>query len=154
MGEHRCHVYVWIQYLGLKYRSAFEIEMVITMSIKSKPKIYIASPYSKGDPAINAHFQCKIFDTLMDDGRCTPIAPLWSHFQHAMFPRRYEDWLQYDLELLDGCAGCIRLNAEIPELGYVQADSQGADREVAKFKDTGRPVFLSLNELYAWLDVG
>jgi len=49
--------------------------------------IYIASPYTSGDVAMNTHFQCKVFDELLSDGRVIPIAPLWSHFQHTVFPR-------------------------------------------------------------------
>ncbi|MEE9398392.1 MAG: hypothetical protein V3V31_15425 [Methylococcales bacterium] len=58
-----------------------------------KPTVYIASPYSKGDPAANAHFQCKIFDELLSSGLVLPVAPLWSHFQHMMFPRLYKELL-------------------------------------------------------------
>ena len=53
----------------------------------NKPIVYIASPYTKGDVSINVHFQCKIFDELMDDGIVFPVVPLWSHFQHTIFPR-------------------------------------------------------------------
>src|SRR4051812_47449802 len=32
----------------------------------TKPVVYIASPYSRGDAAINTHFQCQLWDKLMD----------------------------------------------------------------------------------------
>jgi hypothetical protein len=51
-----------------------------------KPIVYIASAYTKGDPAVNVHFQCKIFDELLGDGVVWPYAPLVSHFQHTVFP--------------------------------------------------------------------
>lgn len=118
----------------------------------SRPVVYIASPYSKGDPAINTHFQCSVFDRLMNDGRVLPVAPLWSHFQHTLFPRRYEDWVSYDLALLARYDACLRLAAEVPALGYAVSESSGADGEVKKFEEMGKPVFRSVEELYSWVD--
>lgn len=116
----------------------------------SKPTVYIASPYTKGDPAINSHFQCKIFDKLLTEGLVLPVAPLHSHFQHLLFPRPYQDWIAYDLEMLKLYDCCFRLDAHIPELGYVQRESSGADGEVEAFKKMGKPVFFSIGDLYVW----
>lgn len=74
-----------------------------------KPIVYIASPYSSGDPAINTHFQCKVFDEILRDGRAWPVAPLWSHYQHTLFPRPYSDWIAYDQALLKLYDACLRL---------------------------------------------
>ena len=117
----------------------------------AKPVVYIASPYSKGDPAINTHFQCRIFDQLMDDGLVWPVAPLWSHFQHTLFPRAYQDWIAYDLALLPRYDACLRLNSEFPDLRYSEDRSSGADREAAEFKRMGKPVFYSIEDLYDWV---
>lgn len=114
--------------------------------------VYIASPYSKGDAAINTHFQCRVFDRLMNDGRVWPVAPLWTHFQHTLFPRRYEDWIAYDRALLELYDACLRLNAEFAETGYSEARSSGADGEVEYFKSVGKPVFYSIESLYQALD--
>ena len=118
----------------------------------SKPVVYVASPYTKGDPAINTHFQCRVFDDLMNDGKVWPYIPLTSHFLHCMFPRDYKDWIAYDLALIDRFDACLRLNAEHPQLDYCVKESSGADGEVARFKELGRPVFYSKDELYAWVD--
>jgi hypothetical protein len=123
----------------------------MTTSTKSKPIVYIASPYTKGDPAINARFQCQVFDELMADGKVWPYAPLWSHFQHSVFPRHYQEWIDYDLALLPRFDACLRLNSEFPALGYVQAQSSGADGEVALFAKLGKPVFYNKIDLYTWL---
>ncbi len=117
-----------------------------------KPIIYIASPYTNGDPAINVRFQCRIFNQLLSEGRVWPIAPLWTHFQHILFPRPYEDWLKYDKALLPLYDGCLRLNAEEPELNYVEERSSGADGEVEAFKLMGKPVFYSIESLYEWVE--
>lgn len=118
----------------------------------NKPTVYIASPYSRGDVALNTHFQCKIFDQLLNDGRVLPIAPLWSHFQHLMFPRPYEDWIRYDQELLRLYDCCLRLPAEIKQPVYMERKSTGADAEVETFKNMQKPVFYSIEGLYAWVD--
>ncbi len=116
----------------------------------TRPVVYIASPYSKGDPAINTHFQCRMFDQMLNDGVVWPVAPLWSHFQHTLYPRQYQDWVAYDAAMIPRYDACVRLNAEHPELKYSQADSSGADKEVEEFKRLGKPVFYSLADLYAW----
>lgn len=85
----------------------------------TKPKVYIASPYTIGSRTINAEFQCKIFDRLMHDGLVTPIAPLWSHFQHCLFPRPWKEWIEYDLEMIPLYDACLRLNVCFPNLPYI-----------------------------------
>ena len=116
-----------------------------------KPIVYIASPYTTGDSAINALFQCKIFNQLMDDAKVWPVAPLWTHFQHTLFPRAYKDWIAYDKAMLPLYDACLRLNAEIPQLNYSESESSGADAEVDYFKSVGKPVFYSIESLYDWV---
>jgi len=117
-----------------------------------KPTVYIASPYTKGDVAMNTNFQCKIFDRLLDDGRVLPIAPLWSHFQHTVFPRAYQDWIDYDQALLPLYDACLRLTATVAGVEYEQHQSSGADAEAETFKKMGKPVFTEIEDLYKWLD--
>lgn len=116
----------------------------------SKPTVFIASPYTKGDPVMNANFQCRIFDRLLHDKLVLPVAPLWTHFQHVVFPRAYQDWIDYDQEMLKLYDCCLRLDATFPELGYLQHESTGADAEVEAFHQLGKPVFFSVDALYEW----
>lgn len=121
----------------------------------NKPFVYVASPYTKGDPAINVHFQCEIFNNMIDEGSCIPYLPLWSHFQHLVFPRPYEDWIAYDNAWIEGHKfdACLRLNAscEMPNgTIYEEMKSSGADNEVALFEKLGLPVFYNFVDLYAW----
>ena len=95
----------------------------------TRPVVYIASPYSKGDPAINTHFQCQVFDQMLNDGVVWPVAPLWSHFQHTMYPRQYQDWVAYDAAMIPRYDACVRLNAEHPELKYSQAIHPGPTKK-------------------------
>jgi len=115
----------------------------------SKPVVYIASPYTKGDVAINTRFQCEIFDQLMNEGIVWPVAPLWSHFQHTIFPRPYTDWIAYDLAMIPRYDACLRLAAIHKK--YVQAESSGATNEVFEFKRLNKPVFYSIENLYKWV---
>jgi hypothetical protein len=117
-----------------------------------RPIVYIASPYSKGDPAINTHFQCETWNRLIDDGKVWPVAPLWSHFQDVAFPRDYHNWVDYDLALIPRYDACLRVNPEYPQLGYAESRSSGADNEVTEFRRLGKPVFYSISDLYAWVD--
>jgi hypothetical protein len=117
-----------------------------------KPIVYIASPYTRGDVAMNTHFQCKVFNQMLDDGKAWPVAPLWSHFQHTIFPRPYKDWIAYDQALLHLYDACVRLTANVEEAKYTQHESTGADGEVATFRRLGKPVFTSLGDLYRWIN--
>ena len=116
--------------------------------MNKKPIVYIASPYSKGDPCINTHFQCKIFNDLMNDGFVWPIIPLLSHFQHTVFPRPYKDWIEYDLALIPLYDACLRLDVVIGD--YIVKESSGADGEVALFNKLNKPVFYDKEALYKW----
>lgn len=117
-----------------------------------KPIVYIASPYTRGDVAINTFFQCKVFNQLLDDKKVWPIAPLWSHFQHTVFPRKYEDWIEYDQALLRLYDACLRVNPDFPQWDYKETQSSGADNEVKTFQELGKPVFYSIEDLYEWVD--
>lgn len=122
-----------------------------------RPLIYVASPYTKGDPTINTHFQCRVFDRLLTDGIVIPFVPLWSHFQHCILPRHYQDWIDYDLDFIRaaGFDACLRLNATNPNLpDYIITESSGADGEVALFDELGKPTYYSIDELYAAVESG
>jgi len=118
----------------------------------AKPIVYIASPYTQGDVAINTHFQCQVFNQLMDDGLVWPVAPLWAHFQHTIFPRPYRDWVDYDNAFLKFYDACLRVNPNYPDLNYTETQSVGADAEVKYFIAAGKRVFCSIEELYAWVN--
>ena len=99
-------------------------------------KIYLASPYTIGDIAVNVKLQIDTVDTLITMG-FAPFAPLYSHFQHMAHPRDYHDWIKLDLEWVSVCDCILRLGGE----------SSGADGEVAYAKKLGIPVFYSIEAL-------
>ncbi len=77
-------------------------------------------------------------DVLLSAGFC-PFVPHLSFFWNIVCPRPYEDWLRLDLEWLACCEALVRLEGE----------SSGADREVARAKELGIPVYFGL---HAFLD--
>lgn len=102
-------------------------------------KVYIASPYTKGDIAVNVKAQIDCVDKLMNLG-FAPFAPLYSHFQHMAHPRPYEDWIKVDKEWVLACDCVLRLPGE----------SSGADREVELAIPNRKPVFYSIRTLVKW----
>ena len=99
-------------------------------------KVYIASPYTRGDIAKNVKRQMDCVNELINMGYA-PFAPLMSHFQHIIHPQPYEKWLELDMEWLEQCDYLLRL----------PGDSKGADMEVKRAKEIGMPTFYSTNEL-------
>lgn len=112
--------------------------------------VYIASPYTRGHQASNVRTQLMAWDAMFDMG-VSPVAPLWTHYQHIFTPRSYEEWTEYDNAIIDRCDACYRSGSNCPVTGYKQYESDGADTEVKRFTDAGKPVFYSLLALQEWL---
>ena len=98
--------------------------------------VYISSPYTIGDVAMNVRRQLEMSDRLMTLGYC-PVAPLLTHFQHICFPRPYEDWMRLDLEMISRCDVLLRMEGE----------SSGADREMDHAISHRIPIMYSVDEL-------
>ena len=101
-------------------------------------RVYIAGPYTGGDPAVNTAVAMKAWHELADVG-FVPFCPHLSHFLHIHQARPYAEWLKHDLCWMHVCHAMLRLPGE----------SHGADAEEAEF---GGPVFHSVNDLCAWRD--
>lgn len=102
-----------------------------------KIRVYIASPYTIGDPAANVRRQMEAANLLIGSG-FAPFIPLLYHFQHITFPRPYEDWMALDLTWITVCNCLLRLEGE----------SAGADREVEHAQKNNIPVFYSIDKLF------
>lgn len=105
-------------------------------------KIYIASPYTVGDTAVNVKRQIDTASKLMDLG-FVPFWPLHSHFLHMAHPKPYEDWLNMDFEWLPVCDAVLRLSG----------DSSGAEKEVVLARQLDIPVFSTIDELVGVMGV-
>jgi len=88
-------------------------------------RIYIASPYTKGDVAVNVRESMWAFHRILDlnssfkNLSLVPHCPLLYHFLHIIKPRAYSEWLNLDLSWVKTCNVLVRLPGE----------SKGADEE-------------------------
>ena len=99
-------------------------------------KVYIASPYTLGDVAVNVKNQIDTADKLIEFG-FAPFVPLYSHFQHMAHPQPYQIWTKLDLEWVEVCDILLRLPGE----------SSGADNEVEFAKQLGIPIAYSIEDI-------
>lgn len=99
-------------------------------------RVYIASPYTNGDPFINVRRQIDAGEELIQAG-FIPYLPLLSHYHHQIYPHSYETWCSLDLAWVEVCNALLRL------LGK----SKGADGEVERAFKLGIPVYYSIAEL-------
>jgi len=104
--------------------------------MKTKVKVYIASQYSVGDKIENVNRQITMADKLMNLG-FIPFVPLYSHYQHTLYPRSYDSWMELDYTWIDSCDCLLRLTGE----------SSGADKEIEYALSIGIPAFYSVLEL-------
>src|ERR671925_231917 len=98
--------------------------------------VYIASPYTKGDVAVNVRNSFLVADELLAHGFC-PFPPLYSHFWHFLSPKPYETWLELDKMWVKACDCLLRMPGE----------SSGADGEVEFAEANGIPVFYTVEAL-------
>jgi hypothetical protein len=107
---------------------------------EDRPLVYIAGPYSNGDPVWNTNKMIKIGNELQDTGLVTTFVPHLSLFLHAIDPRPYEHWLEWDIALLKRCDALLR----VPGL------SSGADKEEVYAVQKDMPVFDDQSLLIKW----
>jgi hypothetical protein len=98
--------------------------------------VYIASPYTKGDVAVNVRNSFLVADELVRLG-FVPFPPLFSHFWHFLSPKPYETWITLDREWVLRCDCLLRMGGE----------SGGADAEVDLAAENKIPVFYSIDDL-------
>jgi hypothetical protein len=110
--------------------------------MQPKPLVYIAGPYSSGDPVHNTHYAVRCATNLLRDGRVTPFVPHLTLLWHAITPLPYELWCAYDLEILARCDAVLRL----------PGPSDGADEEVFAAHRLDLPVFEDEQALLTWAD--
>ena len=104
--------------------------------MEKKIKVYIASPYTKGDVGTNVREQILTGHKLMKLGFC-PFIPELYHFVHIVCPLEYDEVMDMDLRWLECCDCVLRLPGE----------SKGADMEVEQAKKLGLKVYYSIDEL-------
>jgi hypothetical protein len=98
--------------------------------------IYIAGPYSKGDPVTNTGDAIRAANILAERGYI-PFIPHLTLFWHLLHPHDIKFWYKYDDEWLKKCDCLLRLPGE----------SEGADAEVVTARIFGIPVYYSTEEI-------
>jgi hypothetical protein len=109
--------------------------------LKKAKLVFISTPYTKPDVGTNIHRAVKVFNQLLDEGKCVPMCMLWTHFFHCIHNRSYEDWLAYCMIHIPLCDALLVLPGE----------SSGVEREVEIAKALGIPVFYDIESLNKWL---
>jgi hypothetical protein len=107
--------------------------------MKTKKMVYVAGPYTGGDPEENTMEAMRAGAKLWKLG-LVPFVPHLSHFWHKYFPLSYVQWLAYDIQILKRCDALLRLKGVSP----------GADQEIEFAKIFNIPVFHSIPELLTW----
>ena len=98
--------------------------------------VYIAGPYTRGDPVTNTGDAIRMADILVSVGYI-PFIPHLSLLWHLLRPHALDFWYEYDLAWLDKCDCLLRLSGESP----------GADKEVEYAITKQIPVYYSVDEL-------
>lgn len=98
-------------------------------------KVYVAGPYTGGDPAVNTRTAMLAGAALIEAGHY-PFIPHLFHFLHLLSPQPYEVWTDQDFAWLPECGALIRLPGE----------SRGSDAEVEVARKLGIPVYGSVEE--------
>lgn len=108
-----------------------------------KKLIYVASPYTaktEAERLSNVNRQICAGEQIANFGAYAYL-PLLSHYWDAMFPRKWEFWIEMCKNMVPRCDGLIRLSG----------DSRGADIEVEFALSKNIPVFYTFGKLDEWL---
>lgn len=106
-----------------------------------KPFVYVAGPMTKPDPITNAHHTVRAYaDRLLHDKIVVPFLPQLMITWNLVTPHPYEEWLEYDRQVLEHMHAVLRIPGESP----------GADREVVWARELGLPVLHDVEQLYDW----
>lgn len=95
----------------------------------TKPLVYVAGPMSSNPlAAVRTSLPC--FRILRNAG-AIPFMPQWSVIAEIVEPWPYEQYMDYDFDIIRRCDGLVRLPGASP----------GADREWALAEERGMPRF-------------
>lgn len=109
----------------------------------AKIKVYIASAYTIGDTAKNVKAQIDVTNELYRLGFNVFAPIVGTHFQHMVYPKPYDFWLDLDYEWIAVCDCLLRLPGE----------SKGADKEVRHAERIGKKVFNNIVDIeYYYMD--
>lgn len=103
-------------------------------------RVYVAGPYTLGDPVINVRKAIEAGQQLLEAGH-SPYVPHLTMFWHFLFPADPSVWYELDNEWLAVSEALVRLPGE----------SVGADNEATLAAARFIPVFYSVDEFLGWV---
>lgn len=104
-----------------------------------KSWIYIAGPYSLGDPVQNTRTVIDVAERMVPFD-VMPIIPHLTLLWDIIHPKRPRFWYEYTLQILRRCDALYR----------VPGESAGADLEVEWALKHNMPVFYDWSEFVKW----
>lgn len=108
--------------------------------VENKPLIYVAGPYSDGDPIENTRRAVRAADELLDTGMFHVVVPHTSLIYHAISPKIHAVWVELGCALARRCDAVLRLSGVSP----------GADAEVREASALGKPIFTDAQDAIRW----
>ncbi len=99
-------------------------------------RIYIAGPYTKGDPVVNIRRMIMTAERIIAAGHI-PFVPLLYHLWHLMSPHDYSYWMALDRAWIEVCDALVWLDGE----------SSGTQEDIALAEYLGKAVY-SETELF------
>lgn len=106
---------------------------------KQKLWVYVSAPYTLPDPVTNTRTAIEAGTLILKAGH-VPIIPHLSLLWHFLYPRPWEEWIAYDLDLIARCDLVLRLPGA----------STGADIEVEHAIRIGKDVLTSPANKIDW----
>lgn len=97
-------------------------------------RVYVSGPYTQGNVNTNVRRAMDAGALILDAGH-EPFVPHLCHFWDVTCPRSYDQWLRWCLSWVEVCDVLLRLPGA----------SSGADREVARARELGIPMFEDLS---------
>ena len=105
------------------------------MKFFARDWIYVAGPYTKGDPILHTRNAILAGSKLYDAG-WFPYVPHLSMLWHTVDPRPLQFWYDFDYQPLKKCDAFVRLPGE----------STGADLELEKAREWGLVIYDTVDE--------
>ena len=94
-----------------------------------KKRVYVAGPYTQGDPILNIRKAIQVGEEILNLGH-TPFVPHTNYAWNMLYPHDSQVWYDWDIEWLKVCDVLVR----------IPGDSVGADKEEEIARDLGIPV--------------
>lgn len=107
----------------------------------TKPLIYVAGPYTDGEPILNVRKAIETGEVLRSAG-AIPLVPHLSHFSHFFAPHDYDVWIEQGLKYLERCDALFRIEGHSP----------GSVTEVDAARKWRIPCFITMPKMRNWID--